>query len=152
MNIIFLGTTGVHHALVAANIYLEHLNNGAYYRIEDYANSELESQGSPIYIGQDKAGNRVYSLGGGKDLDMAKKTIEDLTNVLGYSPQDLMVIPVAIRGDRLLATICGIPSVLGGRLWSRLVSAIIIKSQLKTIRQVYQGDGSGDRLSEGRGG
>lgn len=131
-----MGTTGVHHTLIAANIYLEHLSGDEeYYRLQNYGHHELESRGFPIYIGRDKKGNRVYSLGGGKDLGMAKKSIEDLTALLGYSSQDLLVQPISIWGDKLLPTLCSIPPVLGGRLWSRLLSAILLKSQLKRIRR-----------------
>ena len=130
-----MGTTGVHHALIAANIYLENLPDEKYYNLRDYADLELESRGSPVYVGRDKQGRRVYSLGGGKDLGMAKKSIEDLTALLGYSSHDLLVQTVTIRGDKLLATLCGIPPVLGGRLWNCLAAAILLKNQLPSIRE-----------------
>jgi hypothetical protein len=135
MDIIFLGTTGVHHALVAAHIYLENLPDEKYYNLHNYANLALEAEGAPIYIGRDKPGNRVYSLGGGKDLKMAKKSIEDLTALLGYSSRDLLVQTITIPGDKLLAILCGIPPVLGGSLWSELIAAVLLKSQLPDIRQ-----------------
>ena len=131
MTIIFLGTSGVHHTLIAANIYLKKpvtdLNS-----IPDFANIDLESSGFPIYVGEDKQGNQVYSLGAG-DVEMAKKSIEDLRNVLGRSDNDLVVKPVSIRGEKLMALLNHIPASLGGRLWHRLIPALILKSQLKAI-------------------
>jgi len=131
MTIIFLGTSGVHHTLIAANIYLKKpvtdLNS-----IPDFANIDLESSGFPIYVGEDKQGNQVYSLGAG-DVEMAKKSIEDLRNVLGRSADDLVVKPVSIKGEKLMALLNHIPASLGGRLWHRLIPALILKSQLKAI-------------------
>jgi len=135
MNIIFLGTTGVHHALVAANIYVGHLKDKKYYILKDYANLHLELTGFPIFIGKDKQGNRVYSLGAGKDLAIAKKMIEEFTIIMGYSKSEMLVKPVSIYGEKLLALVSTIPEWLGGRLWSSLLASIIIKSQLPAIKR-----------------
>ena len=132
MNILFLGTSGVHHALIAANVYLKN-PVADFNSLTDFANRDLESSGFPIYVGQDKEGNRVYSMGAGSDVDMAKKSIEDLRNVFGYSANDLVVKPVSVKGEKLLALLKLIPASLGGRLWHKLLPALILKSQLKNI-------------------
>lgn len=132
MNILFLGTSGVHHTLIAANIYLKKPVTD-FNSIPDFANIALESSGFPIYVGQDKEDNQVYSLGAGSDIDMAQKSIEDLRNVLGYSTHDLVVKPVSVKGEKLLTLLNHIPASLGGRLWHRLIPALILKSQLKTM-------------------
>lgn len=132
MNILFLGTSGVHHALIAANIYLKKSVTD-FNSIPDFANVALESSGFPIYVGEDKQDNQVYSLGAGSDVDMAKKTIEDLRNVLGCSANDLVVKPVSVKGEKLLALLNHIPASLGGRLWHNLIPALILKGQLKRI-------------------
>lgn len=129
MNIIFLGTSGVHHALIAANIYLKKTVTD-FNSIPDFANIALESSGFPIFVGEDNQGNQVYSLGAG-DVEMAKKSIEDLRNVLGCSANDLVVKPVSVKGEKLLALLNHIPASLGGRLWHNLIPALILKSQLK---------------------
>lgn len=131
MNILFLGTSGVHQALIAANIYLKK-PVADFNSIPDFANLALESSGFPIYAGEDEQGNQVYSLGAG-DVEMAKKSIEDLRNVLGRSADDLVVKPVSIKGEKLMALLNHIPASLGGRLWHRLIPALILKSQLKAI-------------------
>ena len=131
MNILFLGTSGVHQALIAANIYLKK-PVADFNSISDFADLALESSGFPIYVGEDKQGNQVYSLGVG-DVEMAQKSIEDLRNVLGRSDNDLVVKPVSIRGEKLMALLNHIPASLGGRLWHRLIPALILKSQLKVI-------------------
>ena len=132
MNILFLGTSGVHHALIVANIYLKKpvvdFNS-----IPDFANVVLESSGFPIYVGEDNQGNQVYSLGAGSDINMVKKSIEGLRNVFGYSANDLVVKPVSVKGEKLLALLKLIPASLGGRLWHKLLPALILKSQLKNI-------------------
>lgn len=64
---------------------------------------------------------------------MAKKTIEDLRNVLGCSANDLVVKPVSVKGEKLLALLNHIPASLGGRLWHNLIPALILKGQLKRI-------------------
>lgn len=131
MNIIFLGTSGVHHALIAANIYLKKTVTD-FNSIPDFANIALESSGFPIFVGEDNQGNQVYSLGAG-DVEMAKKSIEDLRNVLGCPANDLIVKPVSVSGEKLLALLNHIPTSLGGRLWHNLIPALILKSQLKKI-------------------
>mgnify|MGYP003732792899 FL=1 len=131
MNILFLGTSGVHHALIAANIYLKK-PVADFNSISDFADLALESSGFPIYVGEDKQGNQVYSLGVG-DVEMAQKSIEDLRNVLGRSANDLVVKSVSIKGEKLMALLNHIPASLGGRLWHRLIPALILKSQLKAI-------------------
>jgi len=131
MNILFLGTSGVYHALIAANIYLKK-PVADFNSISDFADLALESSGFPIYVGEDKQGNQVYSLGVG-DVEMAKKSIEDLRNVLGRSANDLVVKSVSIKGEKLMALLNHIPASLGGRLWHRLIPALILKSQLKAI-------------------
>jgi len=134
MNVLFLGTSGVHHALIAANIYLKKPVTD-FNSISDFANVALESSGFPIYVGKDKQGNLVYSLGAGSDVEMAKKSIEDLRNVLGRSGDELVVKPVSVKGEKLLALLNHIPASLGGRLWHNLIPALILKGQLKAIYQ-----------------
>ncbi|MGI5911509.1 MAG: DUF3189 family protein [Syntrophomonadaceae bacterium] len=131
MNLIFLGTTGVHHALVAANIYLDRLNEEKYYNLDSYADLQLESQGFPIYIGQDIKGNKVYSLGVGSDIPMAQKSIEDLVAIMGYATNDLITIPLSIYGDKLIRLISFFP--VGATLLSKIVAGVLIKSQLSSI-------------------
>jgi hypothetical protein len=137
MKIIFLGTTGIHHTVIAANAHLKFPLDKPFYNPEEFGNLELEATGFPIYIGEDNNGNQIYSLGAGRDIAMAKKTIEDLTTILGY-PDDLLVKPVSVRGEQLFAIIKSIPVALGGRLWNKLIPAIILKSQLKAIYQALE--------------
>lgn len=131
MNILFLGTSGVHHALIAANIYLEKPVKD-FNSIPNFANIALESSGFPIFVGEDNQGNQVYTLGAG-DVEMAKKSIEDLRNVFGRPANDLVVKPVSVKGEKLLALLNHIPASLGGRLWHNLIPALILKGQLKRM-------------------
>ena len=62
MKIIFLGTTGVHHTLLAANLYLtDEICDPA--RMQDFADQRKDHDGKPIYVGRDEKGNEVYTLG-----------------------------------------------------------------------------------------
>ena len=147
MNILFLGTSGVHQALIAANIYLKK-PVADFNSISDFADLALESSGFPIYVGEDKEGNQVYSLGAG-DVEMAKKSIEDLRNVLGCCANDLVVKPVSVKGEKVLALLNHIPASLGGRLWHKLIPALILKNQLKTIyRDIIDGEIDGETAEQ----
>jgi hypothetical protein len=101
MKIIFLGHNPLQAALIAANLYL---GKGPTQKLPEGLNTVpyQDMLFSPIYIGSDNKGNQVYTLGGGKDLWMVKRSIEDLLNILGIEEGNLMVAPVSTSWDRVL--------------------------------------------------
>ncbi|ABI68643.1 DUF3189 family protein [Syntrophomonas wolfei] len=135
MKIVFLGTTGVQHALIAAHIYLGQLGVEDFRDLEYYCDLSQESSGFPIFIGDDARGNQIYSLGVGKDLQMGQKTIENLLTILGFSYQDLTLRPVSIKAERFLACLGKIPRYLGGRKINLFFSDIILRQELTTIKE-----------------
>lgn len=114
MNIIFLSNTGTHQALIAANIFLNRLHSPDFRYIEGFCDTIQDKSGFPIYIGQDHQGRKVYTLGVGKDLLMAKKSLEDLRYLLGFDEKDLIIAPICVSGQNLLMILSHWPKSLGG--------------------------------------
>jgi hypothetical protein len=135
MKIIFLGTTGVHHSLVAANIYLERLQGSDFEMLEGYADLDKDNSGFPIYVAQDEQGNQVYTLGAGKNIGIGKKTIEELVAVLGYSSRDLLVKPISIKGDNILYFLGKIPRLMGGAYLNLFISNYILNKEISYIEK-----------------
>ncbi len=102
MNILFIATTGVHHALIAAYMYLDPLNTENYRHLKYFDNYELEISGKPLYLGMDSSGNRVFSLGVGSDVGMVKKSIEQLSTILDAKSNELQIIPIVIKSQWLI--------------------------------------------------
>ncbi len=135
MKIVFLGTTGVQHSLLAANIYLRQNEDIDFAALEYYCDSNKDATGFPIYIGDDALGNQVYTLGVGKDLAMGQKTVENLVGILGFSSQDIIIRPVEIKADKLFAYSRKIPPYLGGLRINRFLSNIILHHEYKNIKE-----------------
>ncbi|MBC7075761.1 MAG: DUF3189 family protein [Syntrophomonadaceae bacterium] len=127
MKIVFLANTGVHHALIAANIFLEKLEKDDFRLVKGFCDISKDVSGFPIFVGEDKAGNQVYTVGVGDDLNIARKTIEELAQMFGYSSRDLVVKPVSIKGERLISLLSKIPHLLGGSYLNLHISSYIIK-------------------------
>lgn len=133
MIIIFLGTTGVHHSLIASYIYLEKLKETDFKMLPGFSDVQKDYNGFPIFVDRDSLDNRVYTLGAGKEIAMAQKTIDDLVNVLGFTARDLVVKPVRIKGEQLLRLAEKIPKFLGGQTISLLLSDYIVKKEYSQI-------------------
>jgi hypothetical protein len=134
MKIIFIGTTGVHQALLAANIFLGRVSNHQDIDSIDWFNTSKDPSGFPIFIGQDSCGNRVYTIGAGGDVLIAQKAIEDLVRILGFSNRDLIVKPINTPGS--LAILAAV-RLLGGKA-SQPVSRFIIKREFSRIKEDIQ--------------
>lgn len=102
MNILFIGTTGIHHTLVAAHIYLGQLGENGYSDLKFWGDWNSEGTGLPLFLDYDDMGNRVYVLGVGWDVQMAQKSIEQLDTLLSDDLPDLIVKPVFIKREKLL--------------------------------------------------
>ncbi len=66
MIILLVGTTGVHHTLVAAHLYLQNIPAREFTQLNGYCDLSLECSGFPVNIGCDRYGNSVYTLGLGR--------------------------------------------------------------------------------------
>ena len=102
MNILFLGTTGIYHTLIAAHLYLGKSTSVDYRNLKFWGDRSQEALGYPLFLDQDEQSNRVYSLGVGPDVRMANKSIEQLIRILNCTERDLVVKPVFIKRERLL--------------------------------------------------
>lgn len=135
MNIIFLSNTGVHQALIAANIYLARLDRPDFRYVEGFCDTGRDRSGIPIHVGEDEQGNQVYTLGVGKDLLMAKKSLEDLRCILGKREQDLVVEPVSIRGQALLSLLSLWPKRWGGAYLNVYVSNHLLRRRYQEMEE-----------------
>lgn len=135
MKIIFLGTTGVHHSLVAANLYLDRVKGRNFEMLKGYADLDKDASGFPIFIDEDEQGNLVYTLGAGRDIKVGQKTIEDLVAVLGYSSRDLLVKTVSIKGDNILYLLGKIPRCIGGSYLNLFISNYILNREILSIKK-----------------
>lgn len=133
MIIIFLGTTGVHHSLIASYIYLEKLKETDFKILPGFSDVQKDYSGFPIFVDRDSLDNRIYTLGAGKEIAMAQKTIDDLVNVLGFSTKDLLVKPIRIKGEQLLRLAEKIPKFLGRDTISLLLSDYMVKREFYQI-------------------
>jgi hypothetical protein len=102
MNILLIGTTGIHHTLIAAHLYLGRVNDQDYSDLDFWGDWAGEALGLPLYLDKDDMGNKVYVLGVGRDVQMAQKSLEQLDKLLNNDQQDLIVKPVFIKHERLL--------------------------------------------------
>lgn len=139
MKVLFLGTTGVHHTLVAAQIYIKASIPYEIYNIPDFADQEKDHAGHPIFVGHDKDGNDIYSLGAGRDVLMAKKSIEEFVGVLGFYPHDLLVKPIQVRGDIFFPFLNKLSTVIGGKSIGRLLARYLETSQIGRIKDQVEG-------------
>ncbi|HQE24264.1 MAG TPA: DUF3189 family protein [Syntrophomonadaceae bacterium] len=134
----FISNTGTHHALIAANIFLGRLQKPDFRYTEGFCDSAHDKSGFPIYIGEDSKGRKVYTLGVGKDVFMAKKTLEDLRNILGFTEKELVIEPVSISGQSLIDIISHWPKKLGGDHLNVLVSTYLLRRQFQTIEKTVE--------------
>ncbi len=133
MKIIFLGNTGVHHALVAANIFLGRLKESDFRLIEGFCDLAKDSTGFPIFIDKDEEGNEIYTVGAGKELIIAQKTINELVRVFGCSSRDLIVKPVSIKGEKVISLLSKIPDMLGRSYLNFHISSYIISKDFPRL-------------------
>lgn len=133
MKILFIGTTGVHHTLVAANIFLGRLDKPDFKFIEGYADNYKDLTGDPILINDD--GNQVYTLGVGRELEVGDRAIKSFIELLDCSSQDLIVQQISIKGEKLLLLLKFIPEYLGGKTIGTIISNIVIRKQFSKILQ-----------------
>ena len=138
MKIIFLGLTGVHHALIAGYYYLngETIENLG---LQGFADVELEKSGFPILLGVDENNNQVYALGCETDVSMMEKTIAEFADILGSGPDQLLVLPISIAGEKLLLWLTILAGYTGAGQWYNYCSRFLVKKELPAIiAQVYE--------------
>lgn len=134
MKIILLGTTGVHHCLVLARLFLCRIDSSnKEILLPDFGETGLDRDGCPVYLGSDDAENEFYGLGMGRHIDMACKSIEQLRGILGFSREDLIVYPVRIRGEYLLFFLGKISCWPGMQKLGRSLALLLVRFQWQRL-------------------
>ncbi|MEA1961940.1 MAG: DUF3189 family protein [Bacillota bacterium] len=134
MNILFVGMTGVYHPFVAAKLFTGEIKKTDY-RIAISGLYELEICGRPIFVGTDDMNNRVYVLGGGPDPAMAKTSIDQLVDILGFSSADFIVKVVKIKHDLFLMRLFRLTHLLFFRRTIHSIALWIVKKELQTLEK-----------------
>lgn len=126
MKILFIGTSGVHHPLIAANVFLGRLHKPDFRFVRGFCDTYHDESGYPIFIAQDQAGNEIYTLGVGPEVDIGCKSIEALAELVDYPDNQLSIKRVSMRGERLVYYAGKIPKVIGGRYINEYLSRYFI--------------------------
>jgi len=126
--IVLLGTTAVHQTMVAAYLYLNKINEVDFGRIEGYGDITLDDEGAPILIGADEAGNQVYTMGIGGNIEIGYRAITEFLQVMSVPVDTMLVYPVRMPGETiiwLIAKISRIPWGVGSVLNLNITKLII---------------------------
>lgn len=135
MNVIFLGSTGVHQTLLAAGAYIDPEFNSSYHNLPHFNDYCKEAGGHPIYVGRDCAGRRVHCLGVGKDVKMVNKTINQLRIILDSSAEELQIIPIIIKTQRQILWLHKLARLNWLKPLSSYLIALLLKWEYENIRQ-----------------
>lgn len=135
MKILFLGTSGVHHPLIAANIFLGRLHKPDFRFVRGFCDTYHDQSGYPIFIDHDQEGNEVFTLGVGPEVDVGYKSIEALAELVGYPENQLSIKTVSIPGERLVYYAGKIPKYIGGRYINEYLSRYLIGKEFPRLKQ-----------------
>ncbi|MBO8158948.1 DUF3189 family protein [Thermosyntropha sp.] len=95
---LFTGRSGVFEPLLAAYTYL-----GKRVKEEDeplFARAEYDREGFPVFVGFDREGNRVYTMGV-RNYKLLEIICAELDEVAGRNEKTMKVIPVEVKGEKL---------------------------------------------------
>lgn len=139
MNIIFLGSTGVHQALLAAGMHIDPELDRDYKKLLYFNDYQHEAGGHPIYIGRDHFDRRIHSLGVGSDVKMVGKTINQLRIILDSSSEELQLVPIMIKSQRLISWLHQLCRLTWLKPLSSYLIACILNREYNNIRQQIPG-------------
>ena len=139
MNIIFLGSTGVHQSLLAASVYIDPQSNRSCQTLPYFNDFQQDAGGHPIYIGRDHKGRRIHSLGVGSDVKMVGKTIDQLRIILDSSAEELQLVPIMIRSQRLISWLHQLARMSWLKPLSSYLIAGILNREYDNIRRQVPG-------------
>lgn len=100
MKIFFLCRTGHHTSLLAAGLHLNLIKEETNLRhivthIRGWNDIKPRDIGTPFFVGKDKDGNEVYTIGIGMKSSMMERVINDIINMIGIEPQERRIINVS---------------------------------------------------------
>ncbi|HPT69676.1 MAG TPA: DUF3189 family protein [Syntrophomonas sp.] len=139
MNIIFLGSTGVHQSLLAASVYINPQSSHSCKKLPYFNDFQQDAGGHPIYIGRDHAGRRIHSLGVGSDVKMVSRTIDQLRIILDSSAEELKLVPIMIRSQRLISWLHHLARLSWLKPLSSYLIAGILNREYDNIRRQIPG-------------
>lgn len=135
MKILFLGTSGVHHPLIAAHIFLERLHKPDFRFVRGFCDTYHDESGYPIFIDRDRNGDEVYTLGVGTETEASCKSIKNLADLVGYPEGGLILKAISMPGERLLYYVGKISKLIGGRYLNEYLSNYLIGKEFSRIKE-----------------
>lgn len=138
MKVLFIAPTAVHQALIAGNIFLDWLPDDNLSNIDNFGDMRADATGMPLFIGKDENDTEVYTLGVGSEIDMLKKTIEDLRYIMDYTEDDLVVYPIEIKGEPFLSLWAKLLAQLGWDYESPTIVTKSLKQRLPELRTIIE--------------
>jgi len=151
LNILILGTSGVHHTLIAANMLLDRFK-GELTTMKGYCDTWLDRSGCPIYVGTDRDGHRVYTLGVGRELKVARKALGSMLELFRDSPHQVVVTEITIQGELWIRMAMLCSHLPWGRRVNELISGRVLRGQLPRIQSQVERLRAQIGLASGEGG
>lgn len=134
MKIVFIGTSGVQHSLIAANIFLGRLHKPDFRFIRGFCDTYHDKSGYPIFIDHDQDGNEVYTLGVGTETEVGYKSIKSLVDLVGCPEGEITIKTISMPGDNLVYYAGKIPKIMGGQYVNKYLSNYLIGREFSRIK------------------
>lgn len=126
--------TGVHHALIAAHVFMGDLHSDNFRLIQHFGDKDIEQKGDLFYVGKDAHGVQVYTFGAGHNQELAAGIINELRNILGFAEEELTARAVSIPGDAVIAALSRIPTYMGGSYLQNLLGQVLTERYFEKIK------------------
>lgn len=133
--IYFIGTSGVHHPLVAAYVYLNRIEFEDVRFLPKFCDGYYDQLRQPLLIARDKQGDEVYALGVGNDVEIGAKAIYNLISILGCKNNKIIVKPITVKGEKWFPFLNKLPAFLGGENINLFISQRMLKKEFQHIRE-----------------
>lgn len=132
MKILCIGTSGVYHVLIAANLLIsseiEHV-----FLSTKFANYSLENEAHPIYVGKYGV-HDIYTLGIGNDIKIGQKILQEFGGLLGFKESDLLIIPIYIRREWVIKIISKLSLIIKEEYIYKNMVKFFVKLELENLK------------------
>ncbi len=136
MKVIFVGTSGVHHPLVAAHMYCEKKKDIKLGQIKGFCDSFLEKTAKPLLINKDDSGQEVYSLGLGENIEIGCKALNEFIRIIDKNNEnDIRIIVIRSKWEQLFVKLNSLPKHIGGEYVNLFLSKKLLEKQMNEIRK-----------------
>lgn len=134
MKLVFIGTTAVHHALVAAHLYLNNAKTiEDVYALDGYCDTSLDRTGYPVYVGKDRHENKIYTLGLGSQLEVGIKAIKTFLEAMQPQSSEIQIQPIRISEEFLLFYLTKLDGLPGFYLLHQKLATRILNKNMDVI-------------------